>query len=71
MVGRKHTDDIVSKLVLSDVVKQRGQHRQQGDGGVVDVLGHAFDLLWGEKQNIMMESDHQTVNTQLTLGPVL
>lgn len=39
------THDIVSKLVLSDVVKQGGEHRQEGDGGVVDVLGHAFHLL--------------------------
>lgn len=44
------TDDVVSELVLSDVVKQGGEHWQEGDGGVVYVLRDAFDLLWS---NIM------------------
>lgn len=39
------THDIISKLVLSNVIKQRGEHREQGDGGVVYVLGDAFHLL--------------------------
>lgn len=39
------THDIISKLVLSDVIEQGGEHRQQGDGCVVDVLGHTFHLL--------------------------
>lgn len=39
------TDDVVSKLVLSDVIKQGGKHWEQGDGCVVNVLGHTFYLL--------------------------
>lgn len=30
--------------MLRDVVEQRGEDGQQSGGGVVDVLGHAFDL---------------------------
>lgn len=36
--------------MLSDVIKQGGKNWEQGDGGVVDVLGHTFHLLWEEKQ---------------------
>lgn len=39
------THDIISKLVLSDVIKQGGKHWQQGNGCVVNVLGHTFNLL--------------------------
>lgn len=38
------THDVVPKLVLGDVVEQWGEDRQQGDGGVVDVLRDAFHL---------------------------
>lgn len=40
-----HTHDIISELVLSDVVEQGSKNWQQGNGRVVDVLGHALDLL--------------------------
>lgn len=40
----KLTNDIVSKLMLGDVIEQRGEDRKQGCGGVVDVLGHSFNL---------------------------
>lgn len=43
------TDDIISKLVLSNVIKQGGKNWEKGNGGVVNVLGHAFDLLWGRE----------------------
>lgn len=38
------THDIISKLVLSYVVKQRREDWQQGNGGVVDVLGYTLYL---------------------------
>lgn len=38
------TYDIISKLVLGNVVKQRREHRKQGSGGVVDILGYTFHL---------------------------
>ena len=31
--------------MLSDVVEEGGEDGQQGDSGVVDVLGHTLDLL--------------------------
>lgn len=43
------TYDVVSKLVLCDVVEQRGEDRQQGHGGVVNVLRYAFHWLNTEK----------------------
>lgn len=42
--GASLTDDIVSKLVLGNVVEKGCEDREQGDGGVVDVLGDAFNL---------------------------
>lgn len=39
------TDDIISKLVLSNVIKQGGKYWEQCNGGVVDVLRDAFHLL--------------------------
>lgn len=36
--------------MLSDVIKEGGKNWKQGDGSVVDVLGHTFHLLWEEKQ---------------------
>lgn len=46
LMWNKLTYNIISKLVLSYVIKQGGKNWEQGDGGVVDVLGNAFDLLW-------------------------
>lgn len=42
--GASLTDDIISKLVLGNVVEKGREDREQGDGGVVDILGHAFNL---------------------------
>ena len=54
------THDVVSELVLSDVVKQGGQHGEQGDGGVVDVLGHALHLLHrGSRRSEIMAQNWQ------------
>ena len=39
------TNDIIPKLMLSDVIKQGGEYWEQGNGRVVDVLGHTFHLL--------------------------
>ena len=38
------THDVVSELVLADVVEQRSEDGQQSVGGVADVLGHTFNL---------------------------
>lgn len=43
------THDIISKLMLSNVVKQGGENWQQGDGCVVNVLGNTLYLLWGKQ----------------------
>lgn len=48
------TDDIISKLVLCDVVKQGGENWEEGDGGVVNVLGHAFDLLMKRRRTSLL-----------------
>lgn len=45
LLGNTLTDDIISKLVLSYVIKQGSKNWEQGNGGVVNILGHAFDLL--------------------------
>lgn len=39
------THDIISKMVLSDVIKQGCEHWEQGDGCIVNILGNAFNLL--------------------------
>ena len=38
------TQQVHSKMVLSDVLEQSGEDGQQSHGGVVDVLRHAFHL---------------------------
>lgn len=42
--GTSLTHDVISELMLGDVVKQRCEDWQQGGGGVVDVLGHTLNL---------------------------
>lgn len=65
-VGRRETqltDDVIPKEMLSDVIKEGGENRQQGDGGVVDVLGHTFHLLWEEKQAMTAAGAPPVVNS--------
>lgn len=38
------TYDVISKLVLGNMVKQCSEDWQQGIGGVVDILGHTLYL---------------------------
>ena len=38
------TDNIVSELMLGDVLEEGGEDRQQGHGGVGDVLAHTLHL---------------------------
>lgn len=42
--GASLTDNVISKLVLGNVVEKGCEHWEQGDGGVVDILGHTFNL---------------------------
>lgn len=44
--------------MLSNVIKQGGKNWEQGNGGVVDVLGHTFHLLWEEKQATKTEAEY-------------
>lgn len=46
------THDIISEEMLSDVIKQGGKDRQQGNGCVVDILGNAFHLLSWTRQMV-------------------
>lgn len=48
------THDIISKLVLCDVVEEGGEDWEEGDGGVVNVLGHAFDLLMKRRRTSLL-----------------
>ncbi|PWA14116.1 hypothetical protein CCH79_00016700 [Gambusia affinis] len=41
------THEVLSKHILPNVLKQGGQHWQQGEGGVVDDLSHSAWLLSG------------------------
>lgn len=40
------------------MIKQGGKNWEQGDGGVVDVLGHTFHLLGEEKQAAKTEAKY-------------
>lgn len=42
------TDDIIAKLVLRDMVEEWREHWQKSNGGVVNILGHTFDL-WKDR----------------------
>lgn len=43
------TYDVVSELVLCDVIEQRGEDRQQGHGSIVNILRYALHRLDTEK----------------------
>lgn len=44
--------------MLGDVIKEGGKNWEEGDGGVVDVLGHTFYLLWEKKRPAKKEAEH-------------